>query len=154
MSRRRRIVRIVVLAVGIPFLAVIGVLALAPRRVEQSIPNVLDLTLDLAHRLGWSSLDFATLEVVANVLVFIPLGIVAYVFLPRRLRWLALLIGPAVSLAIEVTQLLALPNRDPSLHDVIANSIGATIGVVICALCSWIFMSRASQHPSPTLEAK
>ncbi|GAA1139441.1 hypothetical protein GCM10009651_24330 [Microbacterium natoriense] len=151
-TRRRRIARITTLVIGIPFLALIGFLALTPRRVEQSIPNVLDLILGAVHRLGWTSLDFTTLEVAANVLVFIPVGIVAYVFLPRRARWLALAVGPAASIAIELTQLLALPNRDPSINDVIANSIGATIGVALCLLSSWAFPSRVSARPS-TLEA-
>ncbi|MFF3027443.1 MULTISPECIES: VanZ family protein [unclassified Microbacterium] len=151
-TRRRRIARITTLVIGIPFLALIGFLALTPRRVEQSIPNVLDLVLGAVHRLGWTSLDFTTLEVAANVLVFIPVGIVAYVFLPRRARWLALAVGPAASIAIELTQLLALPNRDPSINDVIANSIGATIGVALCLLSSWAFPSRVSARPS-TLEA-
>ena len=151
-TRRRRIARITTLVIGIPFLALIGFLALTPRRVEQSIPNVLDLVLGAVHRLGWTSLDFTTLEVAANVLVFIPVGIVAYVFLPRRARWLALAVGPAASIAIELTQLLALPNRDPSINDVIANSIGATIGVALCLLSSWAFPSHVSARPS-TLEA-
>jgi glycopeptide antibiotics resistance protein len=151
-TRRRRIARITTLVIGIPFLALLGFLALTPRRVEQSIPNVLDLILGAVHRLGWTSLDFTTLEVAANVLVFVPVGIVAYVFLPRRARWLALAAGPAASVAIELTQLLALPNRDPSINDVIANSIGATIGVALCLLSSWAFPSRVSARPS-TLEA-
>ncbi|MDQ0649204.1 glycopeptide antibiotics resistance protein [Microbacterium natoriense] len=150
MSSRRRFVRIATIAIGVPFLAVIAFLALTPRRIEERIPNVLDLVLATAHRLGWTSLDFMTLEILANVLVFIPVGIIAYVFAPRRLRWLALLAGPAASVSIELVQLLALPNRVPSIADVAENVLGATIGVALCALASRVLNSPASA--SPTLE--
>jgi glycopeptide antibiotics resistance protein len=151
MSSRRRVVRIATLAFGVPFLAVIAFLALTPRRIEERIPNVLDLVLATAHRFGWASLDSITLEIIANVLVFIPVGIVAYVFAPRRFLWLALLAGPAASVSIELFQLLVLPNRVPSMADVAENVLGATIGVALCALVGRALSSPAST--SPTLEA-
>lgn len=151
MSSRRRSARLAALVVGIPFAAMIAFLALTPARIEQRIPNVLDLVLTTAHRLGWSSLDFDTVEVIANVLVFVPVGILACILLPHR-RWLlALLVGPAASVAIELTQLLALPGRVPSIADVAENTLGATIGVALCLLASRILSSPASA--SPTLEA-
>jgi len=151
MSTRRRFVRIATIVVGIPFLAMIAFLALTPRRIEERIPNVLDLVLATAHRLGWASLDFVTLEIIANVLVFIPVGIIAYVFAPQRLWWLSLVAGPAVSVGIELVQLLALPNRVPSLADIAENALGATIGVVLCALLG-MMLSSSTPH-APTLEA-
>lgn len=152
MSSRRRIARLLTLALGIPFVAVIAFLALTPRRIEERIPNVLDLVLAAAHRLGWGSLDFTTLEIIANVLVFIPIGFIAYLFLPRRIWWLALLAGPAASVSIELVQLIALPNRVASTADVAENVLGATIGVVLCVLASRA-LSSTSASSSPTLEA-
>jgi len=152
MSSRRRIARLVTLAIGIPFVAVIGFLALTPRRIEERIPNVLDAVLQIAHRIGWTSLDSVALEIIANVLVFIPFGIIAYLFLPRRIWWLALLAGPAASVSIELIQLIALPNRVPSTADVAENVLGATIGVVLCVLASRM-LSSTSTSSSPTLEA-
>ncbi|MFT4157181.1 MAG: VanZ family protein [Microbacterium sp.] len=145
----RRATRIVTLAFGIPFLTVIAFLALTPRRIEERIPNVLDVVLGAAHRVGWHSLDFTALEVIANILVFIPIGMIAYVFTPHR-RWtLAYFIGPALSVSIELTQLLALPNRVPSLADVAENVLGATIGVSVCAIMSTLVGSPASARSIP-----
>lgn len=108
--------RVWAIILGIPFLAGLAALTLTPSRVEQSMPNFLDLILSTAHRLGWTSLDFAGLEVIANILVFLPIGVLAFVLLPRRFWLLAILIGPLLSLAIETAQRVALPHRIASLR--------------------------------------
>jgi glycopeptide antibiotics resistance protein len=149
----RRLTRGWAIALGIPFIVALAALTLTPSRVEQSMPNLLDLVLTMAHRLGWESLDFTRLEVLANVLVFIPLGILAFVLLPRRIWPLALFVGPALSLAIEAAQRIALPHRAPTVADVLANSAGATIGVVLAILCTLVFAPRPSPQSSPRLEA-
>ena len=145
----RRFTRAWALALGIPFLLALAALTLTPSRVEDSLPNVLDLVLGTAHRIGWSSLNFARLEVIANVLVFVPIGILAFVLVPRRLWGFALLAGPALSLAIETAQWLALPHRAATLSDVLANSAGATLGVVLAVLCTLLFAPRSSP-PAPS----
>lgn len=149
----RRRTRTWALALGIPFLAGLALLTLTPSRVEESMPNVLDLVLSGAHRLGWASLDFSRLEVLANIVVFIPVGILAFVLLPRRVWMLSLLVGPLLSLAIEAAQRIALPHRTATLTDVIANSSGATAGVVFAVLCTLVLAVRATPRRSPRLEA-
>ncbi|WP_223622097.1 VanZ family protein [Microbacterium sp. EST19A] len=149
----RRRTRVWALALGIPFLAGLALLTLTPSRVEESMPNLLDLVLSIAHRLGWASLDFTRLEVLANVLVFIPVGILAFVLLPRRVWMLSLLVGPLLSLSIEAAQRIALPHRAATVTDVIANSSGATAGVVFAVLCTLFFAVRAAPRRSPRLEA-
>jgi hypothetical protein len=74
-------------------------------------------------------------EFTANVLMFIPFGVLAGLLLPRRLWWLVLTGGTCVSVAIELAQLLFLPTRVADLRDVLANSLGAAIGlgVVVAA---------------------
>lgn len=80
----RRLTRGIALALGIPFFVGLALLTLTPERVEKSMPNLLDLVLSAAHRLGWESLDFTRLEIIANVLVFVPIGILAFLLVPRR----------------------------------------------------------------------
>ena len=141
------------LALGIPFFAGLAILTLTPARVERSMPNLLDLVLGAAHRMGWAALDFTRLEIIANVLVFVPVGVLAFLFMPRMIWPLALLIGPAISVAIEVAQRVALPHRAATFSDIVANSVGATAGVVLALACTLLFAPRVAQHPSPTLEA-
>jgi glycopeptide antibiotics resistance protein len=149
----RRRTRAWALALGIPFLAGLALLTLTPSRVEESMPNLLDLVLSIAHRLGWASLDFTRLEVLANILVFIPVGILAFLLLPRRVWMLSLLVGPLLSLSIEAAQRIALPHRAATVTDVIANSSGATAGVAFAVLCTLVFVVRGAPRRSPRLEA-
>jgi glycopeptide antibiotics resistance protein len=69
------------------------------------------------------------LEVVANVLLFVPLGL--YLGLLTRWRWWAVLAAAAgFSLALEVTQhLISVGSFDST--DVIVNTIGGALGFVI-----------------------
>lgn len=149
----RRLTRGIAVALGIPFLAGLALLTLTPARVEQSMPNLLDLVLSAAHRLGWESLDFTRLEIIANVLVFVPIGILAFILVPRRFWPVAVILGPALSLAIEVAQRVALPHRAATLTDVIANSGGALIGVFIAIACTLLFAPQVSPPPHRSLEA-
>ncbi|MFK3678324.1 VanZ family protein [Microbacterium sp. NPDC090218] len=148
----RRFTRAWALALGIPFLFVLAALTLTPSRVEHTMPNLLDVVLGAAHRLGWESLDFTRLEILANIIVFIPVGILSFVLLPRRVWPLALLVGPVLSLAIETAQRLALPHRAATVTDVLANSTGAVFGVALAVMCTLLFAPRTSQRPPSRLE--
>lgn len=149
----RRFTRRIALVLGIPFLAGLALLTLTPTRVEDALPSVLDAVLQKFINLGWTWLGFNTLEVLSNILVFVPIGILAFILFPRRIWLLAFAAGPAISVAIEVVQRLALPHRAATVADVLANSAGATIGVAIALLCTLLFAPRDAQRTSPTLEA-
>lgn len=149
----RRLTRGIAIALGIPFFAGLALLTLTPARVEETMPNLLDLVLSAAHRLGWESLDFTRLEIIANVLVFVPVGILAFVLVPRPFWPLAVILGPALSLSIEIAQRLALPHRAATVTDVIANSGGALIGVFIAIAGTLLFAPQSSPRPPRNLEA-
>lgn len=148
----RRSTRVWALALGMPFLIGLAALTLTPARVEESMPNALDLVLTTAHRLGWEWLDFTRLEILANVLVFVPIGILAFILLPRRVWFLALLVGPLLSAMIETAQRVALPHRAATVNDVVANSTGAILGVVIAVVVTLLLTRRPSQRPPSRLE--
>ncbi|HEY0969543.1 MAG TPA: VanZ family protein [Gemmatimonadales bacterium] len=74
--------------------------------------------------------EWTVLDVVANVLLFVPLGFVGAMARPRVLArgaWRALALGAAVSIAIEGAQLFA-PERYSSPWDVLTNAAGAWLG--------------------------
>jgi VanZ family protein len=75
---------------------------------------------------------FALADAILNVLLFMPLGLALGLRVRRSpLRaWLGLTLLAA---AIEVVQVF-LPGRFPTLSDVIANSMGAAIGLVMAGL--------------------
>ena len=65
-------------------------------------------------------------DVIANIVGFIPVGIV----LANRGSWSAVALATAVSLFVEVSQVFA-DGRSPSVIDVATNVVGAAIGVVL-----------------------
>lgn len=149
----RRITRGVAAIVGILLFAALAMLTLTPPRIEDRMPNLLDRVVEEVHQLGWNRLGFTELEVLANVLVFVPVGALAFVLLPRRIWVVSLFTGPAISVMIEGIQRVALPHRAATVSDVVANSIGATAGVALAIACTLLFASRSSQDLSPNLEA-
>jgi glycopeptide antibiotics resistance protein len=80
---------------------------------------------------GWPPtriIDYNVLEAGSNVLLFIPLGLVAVAWFNQR--WWVVLSGSAVfSLLAEVIQLTMLPDRTFSWFDVVYNTTGSAIGV-------------------------
>ena len=59
----------------------------------------------MLHKNGVPSwFGYHKLEFSANVVMFIPIGFLVTMLLAQRLWWFALLICPALSIAIEVTQ--------------------------------------------------
>lgn len=70
---------------------------------------------------------------VLNVILFVPLGILAPLLLPKKVSWWQVaLLGLAVSLAIELTQLVNM--RITDVDDLIMNTLGALVGYVAYCL--------------------
>lgn len=149
----RRSTRIWALTLGLPFLLSVALLTLTPARVEQTMPRLLDIVLAGFQRLGWTSLDFTRLEVLANIAVFVPVGVLAFLLVPRRTWPLSLFVGPAVSVAIETAQYVALPHRAATVGDVLANSTGATLGVILAIFCTLLATTPSSRAGTPRVEA-
>ena len=75
-------------------------------------------------------------DILANIAGFIPAGFLFYACLSRRLNsrqaaFYAILAGAVMSLLIESLQFY-LPTRDSDLTDVISNTLGSVIGVLLC----------------------
>jgi glycopeptide antibiotics resistance protein len=81
-------------------------------------------------------------EVLANVALFVPAGLLLAVLLGRA--WASVVACIAVSAAIELAQQRYLPSRVPSLEDVQHNSIGGAIG----ALTAWPLLRWSGRKPS------
>jgi glycopeptide antibiotics resistance protein len=80
---------------------------------------------------GRSPVSFREAEALANLVLFLPLGALLALALPRVLL-LGLLCGAAItSVGIEVVQYVLLPQRVPSALDVMMNTAGAAVGLVL-----------------------
>ncbi len=85
-------------------------------------------------------ISFNLVEFSANIVMFLPLGLLGALAL-RRHRWLIILACAAFSGAIETIQSVALPARDGTLKDVLANTCGAALGFLLAVLI-WRALGR------------
>jgi glycopeptide antibiotics resistance protein len=105
---------------------------------------------DLVHAvLSWIrstgiALTYSAAELLANIALFVPFGILVSLLWPRRPAWVVVALGLATSAAIELTQLLFLPHRVSDVRDLVANTLGTAIGVAVLLVVT----SRTSQ-PAP-----
>jgi len=81
--------------------------------------------------LGWVDYDVA--EFSANVLLFVPMGVLFVLLLGAWRWWLAVAIGVVATLVIEFVQLF-LPERVSDPRDLLANTLGTVLGVALVAL--------------------
>ena len=132
---------------GVSTLIVYGAIVLFavfwPAPIDQGFSASIDKVLDVMHRNGvpeW--FGYNKLEFSANVLMFVPLGFLAALLLPARVWWLALLICPGLSIAIELTQATFLAARFATATDVVANTIGAVVGILVAVILRAIVYER------------
>lgn len=146
MTRRQRIL----LSVIILFVAAAGWLTLGP-------PPVADNGW-LSWALGWFRSDgdvnwpaFLRLEFLANIVLFVPVGMAFYVLTGRRNWWHALILAIALSVTIEIVQ-GSVGDRVPDLRDFAANALGAGIGIVVAVRVHRRKTSRAVTPRPPALD--
>ena len=95
----------------------------------------LDRAIAAAHRFGVPErLGYPAVESLANVVFFVPLGLLVVFLAGARWWWAGAAAGVLVSVCIETGQALFLPERTASAADVLANGLGATIGSLVGVL--------------------
>ncbi len=126
MFRRHPILTLVTVA----YLGVVAGLTLSPMP-ENGRDSIIWRLVKLFERFPetlW--LDFTTVEFLANVAMFVPLGLFLVLLLGRGRWWLAILFGVGLTITIEFVQQF-LPSRVSDPRDLVANSIGVTLGVLV-----------------------
>jgi VanZ family protein len=116
-------------------LALVLAATLSPTPLDQGYRGAVDKLLGVLHRHGvpeW--FGYGKLEFSANIAMFIPIGFLVALILPARVWWISLIICPALSISIELTQGALLSARFASGADVAANSIGGVVGILVAIL--------------------
>lgn len=115
------------------YLAFVLVVALALKIGDMPLPErVFQLLQEFQSRGFLGEVRFGHVEAAANVLFFVPLGLLLPLALKRHPfvgGWLA---AVGLSIGIEVAQYLFLSGRVASIRDVICNALGAAFGVLLC----------------------
>lgn len=120
-----------------------------------SFAEVLDLASGQSFTATLMSSQF--LQIVCNILLFMPLGFLARAVFKRSLLGSTLL-ATGFSLAIELTQLTGIwgmydcAYRIFDVDDLITNTAGGLLGAVVAL--AWISARRREERPLPTLGAK
>ena len=123
----RSIARIVLTAYAI----ILTLIALWPVPVDSGAGGLLRRVTRVVPALTYARIEFS-----ANILLFVPLGVLLMLILRRR--YLILPIAIATTVAIECAQGLLLDKRTPSMLDIIANTAGACVGMlIVAAVESW-----------------
>jgi len=127
-------------AVGlVAYLTAVAVVVFAPVSYADIIAA---FTRWLHDGVGLASFGAGWVEFVANILLFVPLGLLLTVLMRHHVWGAALAL--ALSIAVELVQVL-IPERSPSLRDVLANGLGAAIGAAIAWL---VVLQRGGGTPT------
>jgi hypothetical protein len=86
--------------------------------------------------------ELGTLDLLYNIALFLPLGVLLGLRGVRAGR--GLLLAATLSTVIELLQ-LAIPGRDPSIGDIVANSLGGALGVPLARAPATLRRLTASQ---------
>lgn len=117
------------------YFVILAFIAFWPTPVDKPVAGDLDALLDFLHRRGipeWFNYGF--IEACANVVLFAPAGLLLAFTFPRKRWWQLLALGAAASGAIELGQLLFLPQRFSSWQDILMNTLGVGVGLLLAAL--------------------
>lgn len=93
------------------------------------------------HALSWAQqlpagswLTYERAEFLANIGMFVPVGAIAAMWLPRRWWFVAAVVAVALSAGIELAQAELLPYRVADPRDVLSNGLGGLLGATLVGL--------------------
>lgn len=116
------------------YLAFVAWLTLTPQPISPSDSEQIERVLAALHRRGIAeSVDYMRLEFLANIALFVPIGMFLMLLFGTRLWWLALAGCFALTVFIEAAQ-QSIPGRVSGERDVLSNTIGGAIGVLVAVL--------------------
>lgn len=126
-DRRSTVARLLLTVVVVTVLVIL----LWPTRPAAASQNALQAWFERLHARGLPTwLGFGTVEFLANVVMFLPLGFLTVLGWPRRPWWVPVIGWLAFSAAAELIQASLDAHRLGDWRDVLANGTGAVLGVL------------------------
>jgi glycopeptide antibiotics resistance protein len=133
-SRRRRAWALAGLLI---YCGIVGLIVLLPVSYSSIVNGIGDW---MRYDLGWTFFGSGWIEFAANILMFVPLGLLLTLLFAHP--WYGVVLALALSAAVELVQIV-IPSRQASLRDVLANVIGAAIGAAL----AWLIVRREARSP-------
>ncbi len=119
------------------YLGFVGWITLGPQPLDASNSGVIYSILSLFSRYESTQwIGYNELEFLANIGMFLPVGLFLVLLVGRRFWWLAVIMACLLTFGIETAQLY-IPGRVSDPRDLVANSLGGFIGVLVGLLLSW-----------------
>jgi len=118
------------------YLVVLLLVSAWPKPIEGQgfLADITNQILMFSKSVTWLRwLKYDQLEALANVLLYVPLGVLLVVISDKRKLWLLFFVPIVVSLLAEGSQRLFLPDRTATANDFFLNSLGGILGLFIAA---------------------
>lgn len=134
------------------YLLFVGFSVWMPARVSSRVTGLVGVVAGWVADAGIAEYRPAAvvLEVLANVALFVPIGLLLAVAWPRWGLWRIVLIGAALSIVIETGQSF-LPSRFPTVSDVLANTTGTLLGAAVVVTLTRLVSGRRFTTDRPRL---
>jgi len=135
-----------VLLVG--YLLFVGFTVWLPAAVSARVTGLVGIIATWVSDAGIASYQRSAfvLEILANVALFVPIGLLLALAWPRLRLWQTVLVGALMSVLIETVQGV-MPSRFPTLSDVIANTTGTLIGALVVVFI--LYLAGVDRPPAP-----
>lgn len=133
-------------------LAPLALVAFWPTPVDQPVQGELAAFLIIIHAVGipgWVNYSF--IEATANVLLFVPVGVVSSQAFPGKRFWQIGAFGLVVSGCAELGQQLFLHDRFASPLDLVTNTAGCVIGALAARASVRALKHRQAQRHASSL---
>lgn len=117
------------------YLMFVGFTVWLPASVSSKVTGLVGVMARWVAEAGIASYQQSAvvLEILANVALFVPVGLLLPFAWPRLRLWQVTLAGGLLSVVIESVQGL-MPSRFPTVSDVIANTTGTFLGAVVATV--------------------
>jgi VanZ family protein len=113
------------------YLLFVGWLTLTPQPIGPDDQDLIIRVLDALHRRGYAeSLDYDRLEFLANIALFVPVGMFLLLLVGAGQWWLAAVGAFLLTAFIETVQ-QQIPGRVSDDRDLLANTVGGVVGIAV-----------------------
>ncbi|MFA6575085.1 MAG: VanZ family protein [Nocardioides sp.] len=113
------------------YLVFVGWLTLTPQPIGPDDQQLILRVLDALHRRGYAeSVDYDRLEFLANIALFVPIGVFLLLLFGAGQWWLAGIGSFLLTSFIETVQ-QQIPGRVSDDRDLLANTVGGLIGIAV-----------------------
>lgn len=123
----------------VAYLLFVGFTVWLPATVSARVTGLVGILARWVAEAGIASYQSSAivLEFLANVALFVPIGLLLPIAWSRLRLWHVVLLGALLSGLIETVQGV-MPSRFPTISDVMANTLGTLIGgAIVVAFLAW-----------------